>query len=274
MMRANNALLVLTPLFYMAAFLAYRARLGKDRTRRFNRPILALIAALSSHFALLFVRGTLVGQPPWTTYYDTFSALAFLMTLTYAIVEIICREASTGFDFLPVPFAFVTYAAAFGPHVPVENPLLDSELFTMHTVPAIGGIAALLVGGFYGTLYLRLSKAMQEKRFGNLFQRMPDMETLARMNFAALVVGLVLVTLAIGWGATWYSDVFQELDILQPKIAFTLAIWLILLLPVVGKLLKRWSDRWTALCSVLILVLTGLSIVVSMLPFFEFHGHM
>ncbi len=274
MTEANNALLVLTPLFYMAAFLAYKARLGSNRTKRFSRPILAVVAALACHFALLYTRGRMIGQPSWTTYYDTFSALAFLMTLTYALVEIACRNASTGYDFLPVPFALVTYAAAFGPHVPKRNPLLDSDLFTMHTAPAIGGIAALLVGGFYGVLYLRLARAMQRKKFGDLFQRLPDMDTLARMNYAALVVGLVLVTAAIGWGATWYSDVFDQVDILQPKIAFTLLIWVVLLLPVVGRFFSRWSDRWTAICSVVILVLTSLSVVVSMLPIFEFHGHM
>ena len=273
MIRANNALLVLVPLFYMAAFLAYRARLGARRTRRFNRPIHVLGAALLLHLSLIVVRGALIGQAPWTTYYDTFSALAFLMTLTYALVEVSCRNASTGYDFLPVPFALIVYSTAFGPHVPRQNPLLDSDFFIMHTVPAIGGMASLLVGGFYGSLYLRLARAMQQKRFGGLYERLPDMETLARMNYAALAVGFVLVTAAIGWGASWYGDVFQQVDITQPKIAFTLVIWLILFVPVVGRFFRSWSDRWTALSSVVVMILVGLTILLSMLPVTGFHGH-
>ncbi|MFT7620528.1 MAG: HemX protein [Planctomycetota bacterium] len=273
MSTANNALQVLTPMMYMLAFMAYRVRLGHDRTRRWSRPILILLLALGFHLAHLVVRGMMIGQAPWTTYFDTYSALAFLMTLTYAAVEITCRDSSTGYDFLPAPIILVTYSTAFGPHIPKQNPMLDSDLFAMHTVPAIGGMAALIVGGFYGLLYLRLARAIKEKRFDDLFKRLPDMETLARMNYVALVVGFILVTAAIGWGATWYRDVFQQLNILEPKIAFTLIIWVVLFLPVIGRMLKRWSDRWTAYCSVVILGLVGMTILISMLPFLDFHGH-
>lgn len=273
LMTANNAFQVLTPMVYMLAFMAYRLRLGQERTKRFNKPILILMLALGFHLSHLIVRGMIIGQPPWTTYFDTYSALAFLMTLTYAAVELTCRDASTGYDFLPAPIILLTYSTAFGPHVPKENPMLDSDLFAMHTVPAIGGMAALIVGGFYGLLYLRLARAIKEKRFEGLFKRLPDMETLARMNYVALVVGFILVTAAIGWGAAWYSDVFEKVNIFEPKIAFTLIIWLVLFLPVIGRMLNRWSDRWTAFCSVIILGLVGMTILISMLPILDFHGH-
>ena len=232
------------------------------------------VAALLLHALLLVARGAIVEQAPWTTYYDTFSALAFVMTLTYMLVELVSRIPSTGLDLIPVPFALVTYSCAFGHPVPQPFPDYQHEPFVLHTVPAIGGIAAILVAGLYGTLYLRLSKAIRAKRFGRLFERLPDLSTLARMNYYALIVGLVLTTAAIGWGATWYSDRLGEgMNIAEPKILFTLVVWCVMLLPVFGKLTRRWTDRATALTSVISMSLVATSIIITLMPFVGFHGH-
>ncbi len=273
MSELNDSLRVLVPLFYQAAVFAYWLRAEVSGRHPRGIPILVTVAALLMHLLLLIARGRMVEQAPWTTYYDTLSALAFVMTATYMIVELISRSPSTGLDLLPLPAILVTYACAFGPAEPRAFPVSEHAPFVLHTVPAIGGIAAILVSGMYGLLYLRLERAMRQKRFGRLFERLPDLETLSRMNYAALVVGLVLVTAAIGWGATWYGDLFEKIQLTEPKIMFTLIVWVILLFPVFGKLTRRWTDRATALTAVVSMSIVAISILVTLLPFVKFHGH-
>ncbi|MCB9834368.1 MAG: cytochrome c biogenesis protein CcsA [Planctomycetes bacterium] len=273
MSELNDSLRVLLPMFYLAAVFAYWLRVEMTDRQPKGMPILVTAAALLTHLLLLIARGVMLGQAPWTTYYDTLSALAFVMTVTYALVELISRSPSTGLDLMPYPFLLVTIACAFGPAQPRPFTMGDHRHFVLHTVPAIGGIAAILVSGLYGMLYIRLEKAMRRKRFGRLFARLPDLGTLARMNYAALIVGLVLVTAAIGWGAAWYGELFRRLRLTEPKILLTLVVWCILLLPIFGKLTRRWTDRATALTSLVSMLLVVVSMLVTFLPFVSFHGH-
>ena len=273
MNQLNAALQVFTPIAYLTAIFAYRLRLAEDSNRSPKTPTMLVMVALICHFMWIFSRGSILGQAPWTTLADSLSALGFIMTLTYILVEMFNNLPSTGFDLLPVPFFLVTYSAAFGPEQPVANPILDSDLFIAHTVPAIGGMAAILVAGLYGLLYLRLERLIRRKDFGKLFSRLPNLESIAKMNFYACAVGLLLVTIAIGWGATWYGAVFEQVDITEPKIALTLIIWFVLLLPIIGRLMRRWTDRSTAILSVFTSLLVAISILITLLPFVEFHGH-
>ena len=273
MSRLNDALLVIVPLGYLFALFLYWLDTGETRRPPKRWPIAVVFSVLLLHGCLIWARGRILGQVPWTTYSDMMSVLGFLMTFTYLAVELFTRVRATGFDLLPVPLTLVTYAAAFGPHVPKPNPTLDSPHFLMHTIPAVGGIAAVLVSGIYGLLYLRLDRTMRKKSFGRFFQRMPSLQIIARMNSTASIIGLVLVTAAIGWGAAWYGDLFERVDVFEPKIGMTLLIWLVLLLPVIGKVLRRWPDRATALVSVVTMSLAMLSIIVTLLPFVSFHGH-
>ncbi len=269
----NQALLVFLPVAYGGTVTWYWLSVrGPDLIPRW-RPQAWLVATVVLHAILLVVRTSLLGQLPWTTYYDTLLALSFLMSLTYLLVEFSAREASTGMDLLPWPFVMVLYAAMFGHVEPKPNPALDSPFFAMHTIPAIGGIAAILVSGIYGGMYLKLERVIRGKRFGQFFERMPTLDVLSRMNFVAAATGLTLVTAAIGWGATWYGEMFQQVNIFEPKIFLTLICWTVLLVLVIGRLSRRWPDRLTALLSVAVATIALISIVIPAFPFIAFHGH-
>ena len=270
---ANDALQVFVPLCYAAAWTAYWLAIRSPGLLKPRTPITFCIIALVMHGGQLAVRGRILGQLPWTTYYDSLSALGFLMTLTYLLVELTTRVPATGYDLLPWPFVMATYAAAFGPHLPHPHAQLNNPLFALHTVPAIGGLAAVLVSGVYGVLYLRLERAIRAKKFTGLFARLPDLEVLARMNFFAALIGFLLVTAAIGWGATLYGDLFSRVDVTEPKIFLTLLVWAVLLVPAIGRFLKSWPDRATARLSVVTAGLALATILVPMLPFVGFHGH-
>ncbi|MEE9393153.1 MAG: cytochrome c biogenesis protein CcsA [Planctomycetota bacterium] len=267
----NQALIILVPLAYLSTLFAYARRMTGDfEAPKPKRPITFLGLALLAHAVLLVSRYLIIDQLPWTNSFDVLSSLGFLMAFTYLLVEVATRVSLTGIDLLWLPFCLVTYAFAFGPIEPLANDKTDSSEFVLHTVPAVSALAALLVSGLYGLLYLRLSRAIKNKNFGNLFRRMPSLENLARMNLWAAAMGFLLVTVGIGVGATIYSDTIGRLDVFEPKIFMTLFVWTMLLLPLGGKLSGRWSDRATALVSVIMVGVIVLSILVATLPFISF----
>ncbi|MEZ6195597.1 MAG: cytochrome c biogenesis protein CcsA [Planctomycetota bacterium] len=267
MTHANDTLIVFVPMAYLVALGAYLVRKRAPEALDARTPLLATGLALVLHGALLGVRFAMIGQLPWTNVFDVLSALAFLMTLTYALVEAASRVAATGPDLLPMPFLLVVYACAFGPHEPLGNPVTHTSRFVLHTVPAVSAVAALLVSGLYGVLYLRLAKAIKRKDFGPLFQRLPNLEILARMNFWAATIGFLLVTLGIFVGAIIAGDISGGVDVTNPKIAMTYLVWTLLLVPMIGKLTGRWPDRATARISVITVGLIVASILTATVMF-------
>lgn len=263
----QHALQVLTPMLYLIALVAYWSQRDRDDDARFRRLPLALAAiALVAHAGLLALRWDAIDQLPWTNVFDVMSSLAFLMAVTYVVVELASRVAATGFHLLVAPFAMVTYACAFGPRDPIARPHDHEAEFVLHTVPAVSALAALSVSGIYGFLHLRLARAMRRKDFGGLFRRLPSLEVLARMNLWAAAVGFLLVTAGIGVGASLYDEMKGPLDLLEPKVFMTLLVWTVLLMPMFGKLTGRWSDRATAIVSVVTVGLIFASILAASLP--------
>ena len=121
---------------------------------------------------------------------------------------------------------------------------------------------------------LRLERTMLRKGFEEpIFKRLPNLDVLSRMNWTAAAIGFVLVTAAIGWGASWYGDEFGRVNILEPKIFLTLVIWTALLAPLIGRPINRWPDRATAVLSVFVMAIAAISIVVPLLVTAGFHGH-
>ena len=267
----NDALTVIVPLLYMVGLFLY-ADLHHESRRYRVRPVLVAVAAVVAHGLLIGVRWRMLGHVPLSTTHDTLSALAFVMGLVYVFDELVTRIDATGFDVLTWPFAMVTIATAFGPHEPTYNEKLESPLFAMHTVPAVFALAAILTSGVYGLLYLRLARTMQRKNFGKLFQRLPDLRVLARMNFFSALAGLGLVTATIGFGATWYGDRIGRVDVTRPEIFVTLLMWVVLLFPVFGKAFRRWSDRATATVAVVTMGLVVVFFAILLLPLGSFHG--
>jgi HemX protein len=269
----NGALVVLTPLFYLGAVFAYWYGTKSEGGAKSRAGIVLAAAALGLHALLFTARAAILGHFPLTTVYDSLSFLALVMTAMYVLIEAFSRVRTTGLYLVILPCALTTFACAVGPHEPKPNPTFVTPFFLLHVIPAGGGIAAIVVSACYGILYLRLAHAIQKKHWDGLFRRLPDLAILARMNFWAGVLGLLLMTAAIGWGATWYGDLFDQVRVTEPKIFMTLLIWTILLVPVGGKLARRFSDRATAKVAVVSLGLLVVSIVMAFLPIIGFHSH-
>ena len=94
---------------------------------------------------------------------------------------------------------------------------------------------------------------------------MPTLDILGRMNFWAAATGVFLITAGIGWGATWYGDLFERVNVAEPKIALVLTIWTLLMVTVIAQAARRLPDHLAAKISVAIMGLVVFFVAV--LPF-------
>jgi ABC-type transport system involved in cytochrome c biogenesis permease subunit len=167
---------------------------------------------------------------------------------------------------------------------PLSTVLLGTAMFVPHrTVIALAetGASAWLpihlglifagLGGFslsfaVGVIYLFVRSRLKTKKLLGL-GRFPSLEVLDRIQFRAMLFGFVFLTLGIAAGGAWAAASLTEPWTLDPKVLFTLVIWLWYGVALQVRLVAGWRGRWSALFSIvgfsgLVFSLIGFNFIV------------
>jgi ABC-type uncharacterized transport system permease subunit len=275
-----GAALVLLPVAYLAAAVAYAVlffgapprgeRPDRERARRAATPLLA--GTLLLHLTYLAALTARHAQLPAATVSQALSCVAFAVAAVYLFVEWHGRERSTGFWLVSLAFLFQLLASLLVRPDPPLRPVFHDAFFATHVSLALLGYAAFVVAAGYGFLFLQLYRELKAGRFSTFYGKLPPLEVLERMMTGALWAGFLALTGAVVVGAFWAERLDQAGWVRDPKIAFTLATWVLYATALLLKRLRRWQGRQIALAS-----LTGLgAILFSLLAvnwfFTDFHG--
>ncbi|HEX5761469.1 MAG TPA: cytochrome c biogenesis protein CcsA [Thermoanaerobaculia bacterium] len=271
---------VLLPVAYLAASAAYSALFfgapprdapaARGGFAAAATPLLAGTVLL--HLGYLTALVAHHRQFPAATVSQALSCVAFAVAAVYLFVEWHGRERSTGFWLVSLAFAFQLLASVLvRPHPPSRD-IFHDPFFATHVSLALLGYAAFAVAAGYAFLFLMLYRDLKGGRFSTFYGKLPPLEVLERMMTAALWAGFLALTAAVVVGAVWAERLDQTGWVRDPKIAFTLATWVLYATALLLKRLRRWQGRQTALAS-----LTGLgailfSLVAVNLFFTDFHG--
>jgi ABC-type uncharacterized transport system permease subunit len=99
-------------------------------------------------------------------------------------------------------------------------------MIALHTWCSCLSYAAFLIAFITGALFLIQERQLKRKHMGLLFHRLPPLETLDRLNFAAISIGFGLLTIGATSGfiqaaklrGTWWTG--------DPKEFGTVCLWL------------------------------------------------
>jgi ABC-type uncharacterized transport system permease subunit len=229
-----------TPVLYALAAASYAVLFarGEPIARRVATPLLR--AAIVLHLAELILRGAVRGRLPISNVFESLSALAFALACVYLIIEWSQRTPMTGVFVLPLVALAETISSAFVDHVGPAPEILRSALFAVHAGAAILGYCGFAVAAIYGILFLALYHELKSRRFSLVFDRLPPLEVLARMNITALAVGFAFLSVAILFGAVWVSRV-RDASIADPKILMTGVAWALFGFSLFAHFVLRWG---------------------------------
>lgn len=274
----NTALAILNgflPLGYLAAMLAYLGVFAEKKAlERVATPLTWGVVLV--HLAYLMLEALAFGHVPVANTWESLSFIAFSVALVYLVLEWRQGERSTGVFVLAGALLLQTLSSAFISHTQEVPEILRSGMFAVHVTAALLGYVAMAVSAIYGIMYLLQYRQLKQQHVGLLFQRLPNLETLSRLNVGALGLGWVGLTLAILAGMVWATtlQVSGQLEgsfLVDPKFLMTVALWVLYGLSLGGRYGLRWANRTFATVSIVgfVLMLTSSLMVTLVLPTFH-----
>jgi len=266
------------PLGYLLALVAYLG-VFVERTGRMERVATPLAwGVVSIHGAYLVLGALEFGHVPTANTWESLTFIAFCLALVYLVLEWRQGERSTGVFLLAVSLLLQTLSSAFISHTRDVPDILRSPMFGVHVTAALMGYVALAVSAVYGVMYLIQHRQLKKQNVGLLFQRLPNLETLSRLNIGALGFGWLGLTVAILAGATWATtlEVQGRIEgnfLTDPKFLLTVALWLLYGICLGGRYLFRWANRTLATASVVgfaLMLASSLMVTLVLRTFHDF----
>jgi len=252
----------LLPVAYLAAVLAYGLAFFRQNkvARRIKTALLD--AAIGFHLLYLVLRTVAFDHPPITTVFEIMSIVAFSIAGAYRLIEQFTRVKNTGFFILTMSLFFQTLSTLLIQHLYHVSPILRSVLLGIHVTNAMLGLSAFAISAVYGLLYLLQYHNLKRARFGLVYERLPNLESLEKMTMTSVVAGFFLLTLAIGFGAIWLSHSFTDVPYFDPKLVGTVLIWLIYGAGIVAKTTFSWQGRRMMVLSIFGFLISFLSMTI------------
>jgi ABC-type uncharacterized transport system permease subunit len=259
------------PLLYAALVVIYGITFfrGAPRLEQAKHP--ALIAVIVLHIVYLIVRTIAFDHPPITSVFEIMTLLAASMALAYLYVEFRTHVQNTGMFILILALIFQTISSLFIKDLTVIPDYLHSMVLGFHVSTALLGYTAISLSAVYGLLYLMLYHEIKSSRFGVIYSRLPNLETLESMSHRSEVFGFVMLSVAIMIGVVWLPVVFKDISYLDPKLIGTIAIWCLYALALMAKRRGGWQGRKTMIVSLIGFGFVFLSMIVINIYLSSFH---
>ena len=263
---------ILLPFLYIITFTIYSYDFTKGGKKFVNSKRLFLFLTLLAHAFYLILRTIYFDHPPITNVFEIFTVLAFSISFAYFILELVTDIRGTGPFIIIISILFQVISTLFIPDVTVVKEVLRNHLLGFHVFSALVGYAGISISAVYGILYLILYKEIKLNKFGLIFNRLPNLETLETLSFYSAVIGFVFLTIAITIGIIWLPKAFPHFSYADPKLIGTATVWILYGVGILSKVFGKWKEKKVILLSIIGFILAILSTTITNFLSKSFHS--
>ncbi len=209
-------------------------RTSRGATRGPGRLATACLAGgVLFHTFFIGMQTVQVGHAPLVGTTAAISAFVWLLGLSYLYVELTTDERAMGVFVAPLLVA-LDVIPVLDPQVSPRPEVLRSPLFTLHVVSMLFAYASFALGSVLGITYVLLFKEIKAKHLGYFYSRLPSLQALDLMNGRVVTIGWIFLTLGIGIGGLWITQLtastdprIDEMSFADPKILIAVVSWLL-----------------------------------------------
>jgi cytochrome c-type biogenesis protein CcsB len=245
-MDADLIVLRIAAVLYLLATIAALAGVaGGQGAGRLFRPLLTI--GLAAHVIALVIRAAAIGSMPAASLGESLSILAVLLVGLFLLAQLRAPLVALGAIVSPLAFGLAFAAMALKGAVEPLPPILHSVWFPLHVGISLLGDAVFALAFSASVLYLIQERRLKAHRGRGKRGPLPSLETLDRVSHTCLVWGLVLLTFGVVSGIVWAHVVWSNRPWMSdPKILFTLLVWLLYVVLLQGRMTAGWRGRWAA----------------------------
>jgi len=250
-MSAMTLLFNLTMLVYLLATVLYLVAMIGKRPPAGRIARWVLVAGVLLHAGSFAVRHSSAGGTPVTSLHESLSFFAWCLILLFLLLDLRFRLSVMGAFASPLALLLMI-GSALSPDVIVPlDPMLKTWLFPVHIAFAFLGNAAFALAFGAGVMYLIQDRMLKSKRFTGIYQLLPSLDTLDKVNNTCLSFGFPLMTLGIISGAVWANTVWGTYWSWDPKETWALITWLVYAALLHGRMTVGWRGRKAAIFSII-----------------------
>ncbi|HEY9166993.1 MAG TPA: cytochrome c biogenesis protein CcsA [Candidatus Kryptonia bacterium] len=260
------------PILYLFTLFLYGLAFFLDEQFGIRNRTRFLLATIAIHFVYLLSRTLLTGHPPVTSVFEIMSVVSFTVALAYVYIEMRSKVKETGLFIISLAFLFEMVSAAFIKDEIHLNPVLKSSVLGIHVGSAMLGYSALAISAVYGGLYLMMYHEIRSNKFGIVYRKLPDLQTLEKLSYRSIILGFALLSVVILVGYAWLPKTIDNFSYSDPKLIITDVVWAVYFFELMTKRAMRWTGRTMVIISIVGFCLTLVSMVVVNVFLQSFHN--
>ena len=204
---------------YLASFVLYflNFELQNDRWLSVSKKLVAL--ALLLHFA--FLLGWILHKKSFaiTSLFESIYVVSFLVIMVSYLAEQNYRAKFLMLFSLPIVLALCLLAAVLSQKSHAAPGAGGTGWLLLHTGFILAGLASLVTAVSGSVMYLLQSSQLKSKHLGRVFLKLPSLNSLDRLHFRSLCLGVVLFSLGILSGIFWANNLRELGEVLKdPKV--------------------------------------------------------
>jgi ABC-type uncharacterized transport system permease subunit len=199
-----------------------------EKYRRFLSPLVCLAVALEA--VMLIFRAVTLRAIPLTGLFESMIVLTIVFGLIYLFFSIAVQQVWFGSIMAWVILAMVLMAAVVAAPAAEPHAVAATPWAIAHGIAMILGGASIAFATSSAVLYLFGSSKLKRKQVMQVLGRVPNIETLERMNLLGARIAFVLLTIGLVSGLGLASMLRTGLTawLADPKVICSIAAWAVL----------------------------------------------
>ena len=217
----------------------------------FTIGLYSALAGFIPHVITISLRWAATGITPFIDISESLILGSFMAVLIFLVFQFTSKKVRPlGALVIPVVFVLMGWAGTLIKEVAATlAPALQSGWIWVHIVGASAGFASVLIAAGIALMYL-----MKETRFGGIYDKMPDLQTLDMYSYRFVAGGFIMYGLMMVSGCFWSNQVKGSYWGWDPVEVWSLVSWLTYGIYLHLRVTFGWKGRKLAIYALVALI--------------------
>ncbi len=262
MYKAGVIIFHMSLMAYVLSLYHFIAYVVRGRSQQAQRGLWLAICGLAVHGVSIILIALGQGMLPWANSLQNISFWCWVVAGISVAVSLKFRLTVLWLFVLPMVIVLLFMAMTGQKSSSAYSDDIGRTFWSvLHIALVFVAYAAFAFAAVMGFMYILQSHFLKRKETGELYAKLPPLDLLDRLNYRALLAGVLFLTIGLLLGFVWLSALPEQPGTRDPKVIAALITWGaygILLLMRATSLLRGKKVAWLSVVGIGVIVLSFL----------------